>query len=140
MRCRQKRDMLTKFQLSAGTLLTYLSHVEDHYRNVPYHNNVHAADVTQSIHSLLSIPALQVRIAHLVGTSLSLRRVTRTTLPRPSRCTPSWMISVINKLRSWVGQHLATSTGARCCQQQTDDCRLFIAIMCMLYNCLEWYK
>ena len=65
--------MLTKFQLSAGTLLTYLSHVEDHYRNVPYHNNVHAADVTQSIHSLLSIPALQVRIAHLVGTSLSLR-------------------------------------------------------------------
>jgi len=53
--------MLTKFQLSAGTLLTYLSHVEDHYRNVPYHNSVHAADVTQSIHSLLSIPALQVR-------------------------------------------------------------------------------
>ena len=52
--------MLGKFQLSAGTLLMYLSQVEDHYRNVPYHNHVHAADVTQSIHSLLSIPALQV--------------------------------------------------------------------------------
>jgi len=52
--------MLGKFQLSAGTLLTYLSRVEDHYRHVPYHNHVHAADVTQSIHSLLSIPALQV--------------------------------------------------------------------------------
>jgi len=56
----QERDMLNKFQLSAGTLLTYLSHVEDHYRSVPYHNHVHAADVTQSIHSLLCIPALQV--------------------------------------------------------------------------------
>jgi len=53
--------MLSKFKLSASTLLTYLSQVEDHYRNVPYHNHVHAADVTQSIHSLLSIPALQVR-------------------------------------------------------------------------------
>lgn len=55
----KERDMLSKFQLSASTLLTYLSRVEDHYRNVPYHNHVHAADVTQSIHSLLSIPALQ---------------------------------------------------------------------------------
>jgi len=53
--------MLRKFELSARTILNYLSEVEDHYRNVPYHNHVHAADVTQSIHSMLSIPALQVR-------------------------------------------------------------------------------
>jgi len=53
--------MLNKFQLSANTLLTYLTRVEEHYRHVPYHNHVHAADVTQSMHSLLSIPALQVR-------------------------------------------------------------------------------
>jgi len=57
----QERDMLTKFQLSAGTLLNYLCRVEAHYRNVPYHNSIHAADVTQSIHSLLSIPAVEVR-------------------------------------------------------------------------------
>ena len=36
--------------------------LEDHYhRNVPYHNNVHAADVTQSIHVLLNTANLEVR-------------------------------------------------------------------------------
>jgi len=72
--------MLTKFQLSPGTLLTYLSRIEEHYLNVPYHNHVHAADVTQSIHSLLSIPALQVRTnltCTLIG-SLIRNRVKRT--------------------------------------------------------------
>jgi len=72
--------MLTKFQLSAGTLLTYLSHLEDHYRNVPYHNNVHAADVTQSIHSLLSIPALQVMT----------RQPTPLTLPEGAQAQLPW--------------------------------------------------
>lgn len=55
----KEHEMLRKFELSARTILNYLSEVEDHYRNVPYHNHVHAADVTQSIHSMLSIPALQ---------------------------------------------------------------------------------
>jgi cAMP-specific phosphodiesterase 4 len=55
----KERNLIDKFHLSARTLLTYLSHVEDHYRNVPYHNHLHAADVTQSIHALLSLPALQ---------------------------------------------------------------------------------
>jgi hypothetical protein len=27
---------------------------------VPYHNNLHAADVTQSMHALLNSPALEV--------------------------------------------------------------------------------
>ena len=36
-------------------------HVEDHYHcDTTYHNKIHAADVTQSSHVLLSLPALQV--------------------------------------------------------------------------------
>jgi hypothetical protein len=58
----QERNLITKFHLSARTLLNYLEHVEDHYRHVPYHNHVHATDVTQSIHSLLSLPCLQVTV------------------------------------------------------------------------------
>lgn len=35
--------------------------LEDHYHaDVAYHNNIHAADVVQSIHVLLSTPALEV--------------------------------------------------------------------------------
>ena len=30
-------------------------------QDVPYHNSVHAADVTQSTHVLLNSPALEVR-------------------------------------------------------------------------------
>ena len=36
--------------------------LEENYQNVPYHNRVHAADVTQSIHVLLNCRALEVRI------------------------------------------------------------------------------
>lgn len=35
--------------------------LEDHYHaDVAYHNNIHAADVVQSTHVLLSTPALEV--------------------------------------------------------------------------------
>ncbi|XP_074643588.1 3',5'-cyclic-AMP phosphodiesterase 4C-like isoform X4 [Tubulanus polymorphus] len=56
----QERDLMKAFQIPANTLVTYLMHLEDHYRReVPYHNNVHAADVTQSTHVLLYSPALE---------------------------------------------------------------------------------
>lgn len=36
--------------------------LEDHYHSdVAYHNNIHAADVVQSTHVLLSTPALEVK-------------------------------------------------------------------------------
>ena len=42
--------------------------LEDHYlKHVPYHNNYHAADVTQSTHILLRSPALEVEIRKPVG-------------------------------------------------------------------------
>ena len=53
--------MLRKFQIEARTLISFCLTLEDHYhRSVPYHNNVHAADVTQSINCLLNTQALEV--------------------------------------------------------------------------------
>lgn len=54
--------MLKTFKIPLDTFITYLMTLEDHYHaDVAYHNNIHAADVTQSTHVLLSTPALEVR-------------------------------------------------------------------------------
>jgi len=56
----QDRNLCQTFNIPATTLVTYLMHLEDHYHtDVPYHNCIHAADVTQSTHVLLSAPALE---------------------------------------------------------------------------------
>ncbi|GFO10918.1 CAMP-specific 3',5'-cyclic phosphodiesterase 4c [Plakobranchus ocellatus] len=56
----QERDLMKTFKISPHTLVTYIMHVEDHYhRDNPYHNAIHAADVTQSTHVLLSATALE---------------------------------------------------------------------------------
>ncbi|NXU39324.1 PDE4D phosphodiesterase, partial [Drymodes brunneopygia] len=55
-----ERDLLKTFKIPADTLITYLMTLEDHYHaDVAYHNNIHAADVVQSTHVLLSTPALE---------------------------------------------------------------------------------
>lgn len=62
MCCLQERDLLKTFKIPLDTFITYLMTLEDHYHaDVAYHNNIHAADVTQSTHVLLSTPALEVR-------------------------------------------------------------------------------
>ena len=59
----QDRGLISAFKLVPKTLVTYLMHVEDHYRyENPYHNSTHAADVAQSSHVLLSLPFLEVRV------------------------------------------------------------------------------
>jgi len=55
----QQRDLMKKFSISPVTLLNFLTSLESHYQSVPYHNNIHAADVTQSIHVLLESRALE---------------------------------------------------------------------------------
>ncbi|XP_056678098.1 cAMP-specific 3',5'-cyclic phosphodiesterase 4C isoform X2 [Monodelphis domestica] len=56
----QERDLLKTFRIPADTLVTYLLTLEDHYHaDVAYHNSIHAADVAQSTHVLLSTPALE---------------------------------------------------------------------------------
>ncbi|CAH1242748.1 PDE4D [Branchiostoma lanceolatum] len=56
----QERDLIKTFKIPANTLITYLMTLEDHYhREVPYHNNRHAADVTQTTHYLLGMQALE---------------------------------------------------------------------------------
>ncbi|NXM81801.1 PDE4B phosphodiesterase, partial [Oenanthe oenanthe] len=55
----QERDLLKTFKISSDTLVTYMMTLEDHYHSdVAYHNSLHAADVAQSTHVLLSTPAL----------------------------------------------------------------------------------
>ncbi|XP_048783809.1 cAMP-specific 3',5'-cyclic phosphodiesterase 4C isoform X3 [Lagopus muta] len=56
----QERDLMKTFRIPADTFLTYMLTLEDHYRaDVAYHNSIHAADVAQSTHVLLSTPALE---------------------------------------------------------------------------------
>ncbi|XP_075433549.1 3',5'-cyclic-AMP phosphodiesterase 4A isoform X4 [Ascaphus truei] len=55
----QERELLKTFKIPVDTLITYMMTLEDHYHaDVAYHNSLHAADVTQSTHILLSTPAL----------------------------------------------------------------------------------
>ncbi|XP_017558897.1 cAMP-specific 3',5'-cyclic phosphodiesterase 4B isoform X2 [Pygocentrus nattereri] len=55
----QERDLMKTFRIPMDTFVTYMMTLEDHYHSdVAYHNSLHAADVAQSTHSLLSTPAL----------------------------------------------------------------------------------
>ncbi|XP_069623204.1 3',5'-cyclic-AMP phosphodiesterase 4A isoform X1 [Ranitomeya imitator] len=55
----QERELCKTFKIPVDTLITYMMTLEDHYHaDVAYHNSLHAADVTQSTHVLLSTPAL----------------------------------------------------------------------------------
>uniref|UniRef100_A0A3B5A5C9 Phosphodiesterase n=1 Tax=Stegastes partitus TaxID=144197 RepID=A0A3B5A5C9_9TELE len=56
----QERDLLKTFKVPIDTFITFMMTLEDHYHaDVAYHNNIHAADVVQSTHVLLSTPALE---------------------------------------------------------------------------------
>uniref|UniRef100_A0A8C2JQ84 Phosphodiesterase n=1 Tax=Cyprinus carpio TaxID=7962 RepID=A0A8C2JQ84_CYPCA len=55
----QERDLMKTFKIPVDTFVTYMMTLEDHYHaDVAYHNSLHAADVAQSTHILLSTPAL----------------------------------------------------------------------------------
>uniref|UniRef100_A0A8C3JM53 Phosphodiesterase n=1 Tax=Calidris pygmaea TaxID=425635 RepID=A0A8C3JM53_9CHAR len=56
----QERDLMKTFRIPVNTFITYMLTLEDHYHaDVAYHNSIHAADVAQSTHVLLSTPALE---------------------------------------------------------------------------------
>uniref|UniRef100_A0A3Q4FZ24 Phosphodiesterase n=1 Tax=Neolamprologus brichardi TaxID=32507 RepID=A0A3Q4FZ24_NEOBR len=56
----QERELLKSFKIPVDTFITFVMTLEDHYHaDVAYHNNIHAADVVQSTHVLLSTPALE---------------------------------------------------------------------------------
>uniref|UniRef100_A0A3B3YB01 Phosphodiesterase n=1 Tax=Poecilia mexicana TaxID=48701 RepID=A0A3B3YB01_9TELE len=56
----QERDLLKTFKIPVDHFINFMMTLEDHYRSdVAYHNNIHAADVVQSTHVLLSTPALE---------------------------------------------------------------------------------
>ncbi|XP_020566456.1 cAMP-specific 3',5'-cyclic phosphodiesterase 4C isoform X3 [Oryzias latipes] len=56
----QERDLLKTFKIPVDIFINFVMTLEDHYHSeVAYHNNIHAADVVQSMHVLLSTPALE---------------------------------------------------------------------------------
>lgn len=61
------------FKIPTDTFVTFMLTLESHYHSdVAYHNNLHAADVAQSTHILLSTPALDVsRVKSVLPHSLS---------------------------------------------------------------------
>lgn len=56
----QSRDLLKTFLIPPKTFITFMMTLEDHYvKDNPFHNSMHAADVTQSTNVLLNTPALE---------------------------------------------------------------------------------
>jgi cAMP-specific phosphodiesterase 4 len=53
------RGLIKHFEIPPSVLVTYLMNLEHHYKDNPYHNQIHGADVAQSIHVLISSPALE---------------------------------------------------------------------------------
>ncbi|KAK7793323.1 hypothetical protein R5R35_003059 [Gryllus longicercus] len=58
--CFQNRELLKTFMIPTKTFVTFMMTLEDHYvKDNPFHNSMHAADVTQSTNVLLNSPALE---------------------------------------------------------------------------------
>ncbi|EDW58015.1 3',5'-cyclic-AMP phosphodiesterase isoform X12 [Drosophila virilis] len=56
----QSRELLTSLMIPPKTFLNFMTTLEDHYvKDNPFHNSLHAADVTQSTNVLLNTPALE---------------------------------------------------------------------------------
>ncbi|XP_024867289.1 cAMP-specific 3',5'-cyclic phosphodiesterase isoform X1 [Temnothorax curvispinosus] len=56
----QNRDLLKSLAIPPKTFVTFMMTLEDHYvKDNPFHNSLHAADVTQSTNTLLNTPALE---------------------------------------------------------------------------------
>lgn len=54
------RELLNTMMIPPKTFITFMMTLEDHYvKDNPFHNSLHAADVTQSTHVLLNTPALE---------------------------------------------------------------------------------
>ena len=49
-------------ELDSGKLARFLRRVEDGYNDTPYHSKSHAADVLQSMHTLLTLGGLASRM------------------------------------------------------------------------------
>lgn len=73
------------FRIPVNTFITYMLTLEDHYHaDVAYHNSLHAADVAQSTHVLLSTPALEVIPAHPRPARSAWRGRNASPTPRPA--------------------------------------------------------
>ena len=68
----QEREFCKIFKIPQKTLVNFVMTAEDHYvKDNPYHNHLHAADVTQSTHILLNSPNLDVSFLIILWQCLS---------------------------------------------------------------------
>lgn len=58
--CLRKSGLIRHFSLPEEKLIPFLNTVESNYLENPYHNRTHAADVTRSIHLMLTSGVRQV--------------------------------------------------------------------------------
>ncbi len=80
------RDLLRVFQIPGRTLVAFIATLEDHYhKSNPFHNNIHAADVTQSINVLLNTRNLEV-----TSSRNSRRQHTNNSSLCSRLCSPRW--------------------------------------------------
>ncbi|XP_043270290.1 cAMP-specific 3',5'-cyclic phosphodiesterase-like [Venturia canescens] len=56
----QRHDLFRALEIPAKTFLIYMMNIENRYiKTNPFHNSLHAADVTQTAHTLLIMPSFQ---------------------------------------------------------------------------------
>ena len=66
MKILHERNLFVQLRLNANALCGFFIELEEHYAphfpdvpsDTPYHNNVHAADVTHAVHCLINTPIL----------------------------------------------------------------------------------
>ena len=59
----ERRDFLSYFHIKRNVLDNFLSKCQVGYKSTnAYHNSIHASDVMQTCHTLLSVPSLQDKL------------------------------------------------------------------------------
>ena len=73
-------------ELEPSKLAKFLRRVEDGYNDTPYHSKAHAADVLQSMHTILTLGGLASRMDDELVMLAGKLTVTRSTFMRLSVC------------------------------------------------------
>ena len=89
-------------ELDQGKLAIFLRRVEDGYNDTPYHSKSHAADVLQSMHTLLTLGGLASRmndeLVMLAGKSCNLSALPMFTLGHLASHMNSELVMLAGKL------------------------------------------
>ena len=97
----QSRDLLKIMMMPPKTFVTFMMTLEDHYlKDNPFHNSLHAADVTQSTNTLLNTPALEVGVNYTLLTLVNCSLVNYELF----RALPAHLSRLCTPTRRWYAQ------------------------------------